>query len=315
MDPMQDLLQKLVETEILNEETKTEITEAMQQHLTAISEKAKQDAIADVTAELNEKWLAERDSLVEALDQAMQEGLQEGLKALEGDIERFRDLEVEYGQKLAEAKNEMAAKLTQDMEDLVESMDAFIELQLGSELSELKESIEEESKKQFGRKVFEAFRAEFETAYHDEAGTAAKLTEASARLQDAMSALEKAEKKIAIQERQQKLQQVLQPLSGRSREVMEAILDKVDTPLLEEAYKTYIGRVLKESTDVKSATKSSEKENKVLAEGAKSQVISGKIVDGTNQDILKEEQAIHQAQKQTLNESARLQYRRLAGLV
>ena len=63
--------------------------------------------------------------------------------------------------------------------------------------------------------------------------------------------------------RDKKLKEVLAPLTGRSRDVMEAILKNVDTEQLDEAYKTFIGRVIRESE----AT-GSENEDKVLAEGA-----------------------------------------------
>lgn len=312
MDPMQELLQKLVETDLLNEETKTELTEAVSKHFKELQDKARQDAITDVTAELQEKWLSERDILIAALDKRLEESVAQEIEELKGDIERFRDLEVEYNQKIAEAKEEMVKKFEKDMADLVESLDTFVEMQMGAELTELKESIEEEGKKQFGRKLFEAFRAEFEQAYHDEGSIIAKLNESEAQLKDAMEALQKAERRIAIQERESKLQKVLQPLSGRSREVMEAILEKVDTPLLEEAYSTYIGRVLKEST----SEKTSEKETKVLAEATKKEV-RGKVVDGTDKELLKEQvQEVRQVQaRQTINEAERIHLRKLAGLV
>ena len=80
--------------------------------------------------------------------------------------------------------------------------------------------------------------------------------------------LKEAETKLASMERNQKLQDVLQPLSGRSREVMEAILRNVDTKNLEEGYKTFIGRVLRETSEDDKTAKDSEKEDdKVLAEG------------------------------------------------
>lgn len=57
------------------------------------------------------------------------------------------------------------------------------------------------------------------------------------------------------------MESVLEPLSGRSREVMEAILKNVDTTNLEEGYNTFIGRVLRETE-----ADDSEKEDEVLAE-------------------------------------------------
>ena len=52
-----------------------------------------------VTAELNEQWIAERDTLIEALDSKVSEFLSEELAELHTDIDSFRDLEtkLQYG--------------------------------------------------------------------------------------------------------------------------------------------------------------------------------------------------------------------------
>ncbi|MCX2582088.1 hypothetical protein OQ641_30260, partial [Klebsiella pneumoniae] len=71
-----------------------------------------------VTAELNEAWLKERDTLIEALDAKVTEALTEEMAELREDIERFRDLEAEYAVKLVEAKREMATTLKKDMAQL-----------------------------------------------------------------------------------------------------------------------------------------------------------------------------------------------------
>jgi hypothetical protein len=46
--------------------------------------------------------------------------------------------------------------------------------------------------------------------------------------------------------RETKLERILAPLSGKKREQMEFVLQNVETSRLEEAYKHFIGRVLKE---------------------------------------------------------------------
>jgi hypothetical protein len=104
-------------------------------------------------------------------------------------------------------------------------------------------------------------------------------------------------------------------LSGRQHEVMEAILRTVPTEQLEEGYKTFIGRVIRESEDI------SEKEEAVLAENeaksddksekteAKTDEISeGVVVTGDNEEQLKEEAEIRQ-----ISESTK-ELRRLAGI-
>jgi len=256
---MEELLQKLLEAEVLSEETKKDLETAFQTKLDEAITAAKTEAAADVRATLTEQWLTERDSLIEAVDSKVTEFLEAELEELKEDIERFRDLEAEYAEKLVEAKSDMADELKGDLSDLVEKIDTFLEIRLSAEMDELREDLEEVRKNDFGRRVFEAFAAEFMSGYADEDNAESTLREMSERLADMESALEETERARAELERSIKLEKVLAPLSGRAKDVMEAILRSVDTEMLEEGYKTFIGRVIRET---------SEKEGKVLAESA-----------------------------------------------
>lgn len=308
---MDELLQKLLEADILSVSTKKELEEAMASKLNEAIELAKSEAAADVRAELTEQWIQERDALIEAVDSKVNEFLAAELEELKEDVERFRDLEAEYAEKLVEAKAQMSDELKGDLSELVEKIDAFLEIRLNAEVEELKEDIAEVRKNTFGRKVFEAFAAEYASSYADDESLEGTLRETEQRMQDMASALEEAEHKIAVMEREQKMAEVLEPLSGRSLEVMEAILRNVPTEQLAEGYKTFIGRVLKETAQPADA---SEKEEKVLAEGAKKgeKEVVTKVVTGNDEDLIKEEKAESDAQH--LSESAKLRLKTLAGL-
>lgn len=269
---MDELLKKLLSNEVLTEETKKELEGAFKQRIDEEITRARNDAKAEVTAELNEKWISERDTLIEALDAKVSEVLSDELKELREDIERFRDLEAEHAEKLVEAKSEMAGGLKKDMDALIEKLDKFLEVRLNKELTELREDIEEQRKKKFGQRVFEAFVDEFKKYYAADDSVEGKLNETESRLGDALEALEQSEQKVAQLERSKKMEEVLKPLSGRAKEVMEAVLKSVDTLMLEDAYTTYVGRVLKDvDTSVKATDtkKTSEKETPVLAEEEK----------------------------------------------
>lgn len=314
---MDELLKKLLEAEVLTEETKSEIETAVKKQIDETLQRAREEATAAVTAELNEQWISDRETLIEALDAKITESLAEEIADLKSDIERFRDLEAESAAKLVEAKEQMAEQLKGDIAQLIEKLDAFLEVRLSSELEELREDFDAVKKQQFGKTVFEAFVTEFKKHYAGDDSIESKLNESEQRLQDALTALENAEKKAARMERTMKLESVLKPLSGRSREVMEAILKNVETSMLEEAYKTYVGRVLKESTD----QDTSEKEGTVLAEGEVKPVVAGVKKSGDNADLAAEQKSLteaEQAQKDaapTITESEKLRLRRLAGLV
>lgn len=312
---MDELLKKLLAADILTEETKTELESAFKGQLDEAIEVARASATAMVTAQINEQWIAERETLIETLDVKVTEVMEEELTELRQDIERFRDLEAEYAEKIVEAKEEMADILKADLAQLIEKMDAFFEVRLNSELQELREDFEVVKKNQFGKSVFEAFVDEFKKHYADDGSVEAKLNETELRLQDAMSALSRAEKKTAMMERTAKMEKVLKPLSGRTREVMEAILKNMDTPLLEDAYNTYIGRVLKE-TSLEEQT--SEKETTVLAEGKTQKTeIKGAVKSGDDEDrIITERQSAKNDDggKKTLTESEIKRLRIIAGI-
>lgn len=317
---MDELLKKLLSAEVLTEETKQELETAFKTQLDEAINVAREEAKLSVTAELNEQWIAERETLIEALDSKVTEALAEELNELRSDIENFRDLEAEHAEKLVEAKQEMAEAVKKDIAQLIEKLDTFLEIRLAAEVEELREDVEQVKKQQFGKTVFEAFVAEFQKYYAPEDSSEAKLVEAEQRLEDTSTALEEAEKKLAKLERSIKLEKVLSPLSGKTREVMEAILKNVDTPMLEDAYNTYVGRVLKESaTPVTESKKTSEKETKVLAEGEKVAKPKGVVKTGNDDVQSEEDQLIESAEDKlsapVITESEKQRLRKLAGIV
>ena len=312
---MDELLQKLLEADVLSADTKKELSEAFSAKLEEAVEAAKNEAAADVRTELTEQWVQERDALIEAIDSKVGDFLAEEIGELKDDIDRFRDLETEYAEKLVEAKAQMGNELKGDLAELVEKIDAFLEIRLAAEMEELKEDIEHHRKNDFGRRVVEAFADEWAANFADDESLEGTLRETEERLVDTQKALEDSERKLSRMEREKKLDEVLSPLDGRARDVMEAILRNVATDQLDEGYKTFIGRVLRES-----AEDASEKEDKVLAEdaskeGDKEELTEddGKVVSGDNEELL-EEEANAAAEAAKLSEDARLRLQRLAGV-
>ena len=257
---MDELLKKLMESEVLSEDTMKELSAAFQSTIDEATEAAKETVTADVTAQLTEQWVTERDQLVEAIDSKVTEFLANEFDELREDIERFRDLEAEYAEKLVESKAAMSDELQGDLSELVEKIDKFLEIRLGEEMDELREDLDEVRKNDFGRKVFEAFADEFMAGYSDEESAEANLREMEVRLAETEEALTESEVARNDLERDAKMDEILSSLSGRQKDVMEAILKNVDTDKLEEGYKTFIGRVIRETED------DSEKEDKVLAD-------------------------------------------------
>ena len=192
---MDELLKKLLEAEVLTEETRQELEGAFKTQLTEAMNLARAEATATVTAELNEQWINDREILIEALDSKVTEALTDELKELKEDIESFRDLEAEHAEKLVEAKSALSETMKKDIAQLIEKLNSFLEVRLAAELDELREDVAVVKKNEFGRKVFESFVAEFRKHYAGDDSIEGKLNETTQRLEDAMTALEESEKK------------------------------------------------------------------------------------------------------------------------
>lgn len=292
---MEELLKKLLEAEILTPETKQELNEAFEQHVEKTLAEAKEEAANQVRLELTEQWVKEREVMIEAIDSKVGELLDLEVAELKEDISAFRDLEAEYAEKLVEARATMAEELKSDMAALIESVDGFIEERLAAEFQELAEDIEEVKKNEFGRKIFEAYASEFNVNFIDEESLQAKLHESQSKLQEAENKLTESAQVNAKLLRESKMVELLSPLNEYQREVMSTILETTATEKLESTFKTFIGRVVKESVD-----HSSEKESEVLAESektekAKEEVVSEAVVKTgdsapNSAEVLKESQ-------------------------
>jgi len=314
---MKELLQKLLEAEVLTADTKNELETAINTHVDEIAAKRAADAEADVRANLTEQWVTERDALIEAVDSKVNEFLGKEISELKNDIEQFRDLEAEHAEKLVEAKAQMASELKGDLKELIEKLDSFLEIRLTTEIEELREDITEVRKLDFGRRVFEAFVDEYMTNHADPESAEGALRETQEKLDEAEKKLADLASKLKAKNRFDKMKKVLSPLKegSRHREVMEAILTNVETEQLEEAYKTFIPRVLKEAAvETKKEEKTTEKETPVLAEGEDKteKTVVEKVVTGDDKVVIEEAKKEEDSTK--LSAEARTRLRRMAGI-
>lgn len=267
---MDEILQKLLSSELLSEDAKAEISTQWTNSVNEYKSLVREEVAIEVRAEIAEQWASERDTLIESVDTFVSNKLEEEIAELKADIERFRDLEAEYAERIVEEKHAMATTLSEELDELVDKMDAFFELRLSEEFEELKEDLEIVKQNEFGRRIFESFAAEFGKSYMDEDSIQSKLAVAQAKLEDAeqtISALEESQSKIV---REAKLEKILAPLNGKKKEQMQFVLQNVDTNRLEEAYNHFISRVLKEddtSSNVKGEKQSLTESARVVVTG------------------------------------------------
>lgn len=243
---MDEILQKLLSSELLSEDAKTEISSKWSDAVNQYKQTIKEEVSGEVRTELAEMWTNEKAALAEQIDSFVTSKLIEEVDELKGDIERFRDLEAEFAKKIVEEKHVMAEQLSTELDQLIDKMDAFFEMRLSEEFQELREDLEVVKQNEFGRKIFEAFANEFGKSHHDEDSVQAKLGAAIAKLKDAEKTIGALEESKASVVREAKMEKILAPLNGRKREQMAFVLQNVETERLEEAYSNFIGRILKE---------------------------------------------------------------------
>jgi type III secretory pathway lipoprotein EscJ len=141
---MEEILKAVLSSEILSEETKTQLTE----HVKTLEKSLRESIETEVRAELAEKWVQERDELAQKMEVFVSESLQQELTELRDDIKQFRNLESEYEAKLAEQrvlmaeevvaeKQKLQSALEEELETLVDKLDEFLEIRLSEELTEL----------------------------------------------------------------------------------------------------------------------------------------------------------------------------------
>ena len=240
---MDEILKKLLESELLSEEAKAEITAKFEAFVAEI----KETTSLEVKTQLTEEFVKAREELVESVNAKVDSFLAEEIEELRGDLEAFRDLEVEYAEKLLTEKEALAVQLGEELDELVNKLDAFLEVRLSEELAELAEDIEVIKKDSFGRKIFEAYSQEYARSFAAPSDSAEKkLATVEDELADAKEVIATMEAATRKADRARKLDELLAPLTGTKHEHMKLLLSSVTTEKLEEAFNRYIGRVLKE---------------------------------------------------------------------
>ncbi len=276
---MDELLAKILATDVLSESTKAELSEAFTQLITEQVAEAKQLAEAEVRAQLAEQWVSEREALIDAMDAQINEALQAELADLKDDINAFRDLEVEHAAKLVEAKQELAEQLDGDIYALAEQIDQYLEEKMRAEFTDLKESIEVVKRNELGRKIFEMFASEYQTSFVNQTEVEKKLAEAKQAERELRAQLAEAEKQRNEIIRESKLAELLSTLAGKQKSIMETILKAVPTEKLDESFNMFLPRVISEG--MKQQTQ------QPIVEGAKP-TEAGKIVTGNGATVINE---------------------------
>lgn len=246
---MDEIFQKLFESDLLSESTKAELKEQCAQAILAFKQEVREATETEVRAELIESWQTEMGQLSEKADKLIAEALEKEIAEFKADVERFRDHEVTAANEALEARKQMAVTVAEEMDTLVNKLDAFMESRLTAEFEELHEELELAKQNQLGMEIFEAFKDKVAKTMSDDGSVHAQLRIAESKLEAATQKAKKLETEKAEMIRESKMADVLSPLTGSAKEQMAFILKNVPNEKLEESYKTFLPRILRESVE------------------------------------------------------------------
>lgn len=195
--------------------------------------------------------------VVRALAQEITEFAQDKQKVVETQVRLVQNARVKLESLKHRFVKESAAKMTQ-----------AVTKHLKAELHQLREDIQVARENNFGRRIFEAYAAEFGSTHLNEKAEVrtlnALVAEKNSQLQKAMQVADQARVVVESKnreirmikennERANTMQELLAPLNAEKREVMKNLLESVQTARLKNAFEKYLPAVL-ENRSVK-ATK------------------------------------------------------------
>ena len=197
--------------------------------------------------------------VVNALANEIKEFAEDKKSVVETKVKLVKEAKAQL-KKLKEAFVAKSAKIVEEA----------VSKKLGEEIAQLKEDITSARKINFGKTIFEAFASEYQTSYLNEKSESSKLLkivdEATLKLKDAeksieekQAVIESKEQEIAktkdLMERKETMVELLKPLSKDKAEVMNQLLESVQTKDLKTAYNKYLTPVIEEKATVNHAKK------------------------------------------------------------
>jgi hypothetical protein len=318
---MLDSLKPLLDSDLINEETRSEITEAWEAKLN----EAREQVRAELREEFAQRYEHDKTVMVEALDRMVTEGLAVELEQVKAEKQSLAEDRVRFQAKMKESSTKfndfMVTKLAeeigelrkdrkmhtegvaklesfvvhalareirefaQDKQDVVETkvrlvrearkqletlkarfvtesarkMSNAVGNHLKAELGQLQEDIKVARENNFGRRIFEAYAAEFGATHLNEKAEVRKLHDVIARREQqlgeaiklgakAKTLVESKEREIRIiresNQRESAIEELLAPLNQEKAGVMRNLLESVQTARLSGAFEKYLPAVL-----------------------------------------------------------------------
>lgn len=216
------------------------------------------------------------------------------VRALAEEITEFqqdkRDLVETRVRLISEARTKLENLKSRFIRESSSKLTKAVASHLKQEMTQLKEDIEVARQNNFGRRIFEAYAAEFSNTHLRENAKVRELNQLMAeknrQLEEAMKTAaetqalaESKEREIKLiresNQRQEIMSELLGPLNEEKRGVMRDLLESVQTSRLKNAYEKYLPAVLAES---------SSKARKVINESVR-EVTGDKTVPAAQSDV------------------------------
>lgn len=260
------------------------------------------ETLAKEVAELKADRQSQKDAVGQLEEFALRK-LTAELSELHEDHKQLVDARVKLVAEGRKAIEEARSTFIKKASDKVNTMVAET---FKKEVTQLKEDIRVAKENNFGRKIMEAFAAEFMASKFAD-GTAVselnrKLADMNTKLSEAQSTIESKEQQINESLRRQRIaedqaqrvrvmQDLCSPLSKDKRGIMEELLESTETAKLKDAFQKYLPSVLNEEV---------RREKKQLVEGQQSQktVVTGdKTVQTVDAAPVEADETIQQLRK------------------
>ena len=189
--------------------------------------------------------------VVEALAQEITEFAQDKRELVETKVRLVR-----------EARGKLEALKSKFVKESASKLGRAVSTHLKAEMNQLHEDIKVARENNFGRKIFEAYAAEFGSTYLNENEEIRKLSSAldakTNQLAEAKRIVESKNRLVEGKEReirvikesnlrQSTMEELLSPLNEEKREVMQNLLESVQTSRLKNAFEKYLPAVLNDA--------------------------------------------------------------------
>ena len=187
------------------------------------------------------------------------------MHALAREIREFaedkRDLVETKVRLVAEARDKLQTLKSRFVKESASKMSQAVSRHLKAELNQLQEDIRVARENNFGRRIFEAYAAEFGATHLNEKAEVKKLqqllahkdqqlAEAVKLTQKAKVVVESKERELRMvretNERQSTMDELLRPLNKEKQEIMRNLLESVQTQRLKNAFEKYLPAVLED---------------------------------------------------------------------